>query len=389
MSKYNSESVYFLHDDSTINYQLDMLSKKLKKSQRIQYAMLTIIVVCIALLSITIVGIVYKLESITNYIGFNDHYLHGMSTSTDIALNQDTSSGISVRDTGEVGHLQKRFFWTLGVAVFRTAGLGFAILGVDSACKSYDKTGSSISGLLCVTGALTTAVEIGGRLKAALAALNVAKTGIAQLQIALSGIQTGFVKRDDENIKMLEDLNANLTHAFGTPYKLHGFMHKNNTKHGFMIPHDHPYDSWPVYEITNHHGHRMHHMITPISNGQYMNRLAYAYANSTTYKRDVYDNEYFSSGGLDFTACDNGGNPDQFNTGDFGYLEPTVQCEVSDQDSVSTLEYELYDTTRGTDMGSGSIAGVGPNGKTEINSDPQCPTNLPPSSCPAHGSTGQ
>lgn len=167
-------------------------------------------------------------------------------------------------------------------------------------------------------------------------------------------------------------------------------MHKNNTRHGHLIPEGHTV--WPVNTFTNHHGHRFHHMAIPgFAPGHTRHRLGFANtpSNSTSGvdKRNCdgcFEDEYFTEGGLDWTACD-GGDQEHLNAGDFNQMEPEIECYMTEDDLKNNagLEYQVYDSTKHETLGAGSIAAFTADGKTYLQNMEYCPAGLATGDCGA------
>lgn len=364
---YNCET----HEDVT-------LLRRLRKYERRQEILFGITWLCISLLCIGMLWCIYQLYGTTEYV--------------DSAIPMTTDLTTTYDGTKEIGSpLNKRFLfsWTLGLSIFRTVGFGMAVLGVEESCKTFHKAGGIASGALCVFGALSTAVTIGGRVaQTAQATANVA----TELQIANAGIQPAKFpglsppfKRDNKelNMSIINSVNERLTQGYGMEYRFKGIIHRNDTRNGHMVPDTHI--TWPVYELTNPKGQIFHHTSRRLNNNTHIHRLGHVNDNN---KRDVYDNEHFSSGGIDFTACDNKNDPHQFNTGDFANVELELQCGINNLDSVSDFEYQIYDKTNDGTIGSGSVAPFGPNGKTRIGTDRECPSGLDFTGCGSKNSGG-
>lgn len=173
-------------------------------------------------------------------------------------------------------------------------------------------------------------------------------------------------------------------------FALHGWMHKNHTRLGHLIPEG--YDKWPVNSFSNHRGHRFHHVALPgFTDGHTRHRIGLAKPtrNSTSGvdKRDCdghacFNEEYFTDGGLDFTACD-GGDTEHLNSGDFDQMEPEIECYMT-EDALKNnygLEYQIYDSSEHFTLGAGSIAAFTADGDTYLQNMDYCPKRLHAGDC--------
>ena len=163
----------------------------------------------------------------------------------------------------------------------------------------------------------------------------------------------------------------------------HGWMSKNNTRNGHLIPDGYP--AWPVNTFTNHRGHRFHHIAIPDSlSGQVFHRMGFANPDKN-FKRDCdgcFEDEYFSDGGLDWTACD-GGIGEHLNSGDFNQMEPELECYLSEQDTKdnSGIEFQIYTSSPHGTLGAGSIAAFNSDGDTYLPEMDYCPNGIPSGGC--------
>lgn len=364
------------HDYEHINYENEYIytneeKRQMRRQSKIHTYALLGIFAFLGLISFSLLYVVYEL-----------YFKSSSITAVEPMTTALTTTYNGTKDLGT--HLHKRFYWQLAVAVFKTVNLGFSILGLEQSCQGFNG-GTFATKSLCIFGAISTAITIGSIGGNALLD-QASKAGT----IAGQGAQAGFAaigSRDNSNytdvLSILDEFAGNMSTRLNMPYKYHGMLSKNNTLHGHMVPDGH--HSWPVYELTTHEGEIMHHTMIKVANGIGVHRLGYAPYNT---KRDVYNQEYFTAGAIDYTGCDDGSNSDQFNTGDSGYVNSQLQCAISNIDDVSDLEYQILDDTNSETVSSGSIAGVGTDGRSRINDDPTCPSGLTPSGCGESNSSG-
>ena len=120
-------------------------------------------------------------------------------------------------------------------------------------------------------------------------------------------------------------LLQNMTDATGMQYELDGYMSPNHS-HGALVLEGS--SQWPVFKFTNPDGTQFHHVVTCSPDGRVWHRFGHA-VNSTNTKRQesAFNEEAFTSGGLDFLACNaTDASSDRLNVGDFTYIQATVQC---------------------------------------------------------------
>lgn len=311
------------------------------------------------------------------------------STTTDLATTYGGTKDLTTFDKRFV------FSWALAIGIYRVASFGISLYGAVSACKQYHQSGGPGTGLLCVFGAAATAVTIGGRLyETAQFIGNTAQKiqiGHAGIQAANFPIKGSPVKRETyeeamgEYMKIIDEANEEAGRLFGMNHTFHGMIHKNSTKNGHMVPDGH--DNWPVFQLTNHYGHAMHHMAVPSKNGTFAHRIGHV---TPSKKRNVgvYDDEYFTSGGFDFTACSNRGNDkDHFNEGDAENVDTELQCAIPDPKNTYGFDYQILDNTKRETIGSGAFAPFGSNGETELGNREYCPSGLPTENCGSKNSS--
>ena len=313
------------------------------------------------------------------------------------AMNKDPSENVTTdlattyEGTKDVTTLHGRFVftWSLAIGLYRAASFGISLYGAVSACKQFHESGGPGTGLLCVFGAAATAVTIGGRLyETAQFVGNTAQKiqiGNAGIQAANFPIKGSPVKRESYEeamgnyLRIIDEANEEAGRLYGMNHTFHGMVHKNCTRNGHMVPEGH--ESWPVFQLVNHHGHTMHHMAVPSKNGTFTHRMGHTNPNR---KRNdgVYDDEYFSSGGFDFTAFTNRGiDKHHFNTGDAENVESELQCAIPDPKNTYGFDYQILDRTSRETIGSGAFAPFSSGGKTELGDREYCPSDLPTEDC--------
>ncbi|OAA72376.1 hypothetical protein ISF_01449 [Cordyceps fumosorosea ARSEF 2679] len=267
--------------------------------------------------------------------------------------------------------LSKRFpFWFLGAALW-TGNQVFAFYSLATSCKEF--TSSAGNAATCVWGAISTAATF----------IGVAKHGASTVKIihdrlAQNGISIGGWKRDDAVLEAEETLSR----LFNMPVALDGFM-----------PHHHPKLArlaltegtlWPVFHMYNHHNSSLHFTLTAHEADHSVMSLGFGHKSNEhpaagLARREKYNDEYFSNGGIDYTDCFNDQQDvDLLNKdGDYQQMDRDVQCYFPDLSNTWGAEIQIYDSKiRGT-IGSGSIAAFrGSDHASSISAMPGCPSGL-------------
>ncbi|RHZ65996.1 uncharacterized protein CDV56_109411 [Aspergillus thermomutatus] len=236
--------------------------------------------------------------------------------------------------------------WFLGAAFWVTNQV-FAFYGLATSCKSF--TDSARNAALCIWGAISTAATFIG------AAAHGAST-VKQIhnRLAQNGISIGNWKRDE----IVTEAEARMSELLQLPVSLDGF-----------VPHHHPKlarmklaegTMWPVFHFYNHHQTGMHFTLTAYEEDHAVMTLGFGHKsdNSSIAKRESYNDEYFSNGGIDFTDCFNDAQSTYLlNTAsDYQQMDRDIECYFPDLQNTWGAEIQIYDSNVRTTIGSGSIA---------------------------------
>ncbi|KAI9376537.1 hypothetical protein BJX61DRAFT_551619 [Aspergillus egyptiacus] len=264
--------------------------------------------------------------------------------------------------------------WILG-AILWTGNQVFALYGLATSCSEFK--GSAGNAALCIWGAMSTAATfIGAGYTSAKGLKAVAE------QINWLGTQTAW-KREDY-MAVLErdvvDLSNQLSDSLKLPVTHDGFMR-----------HDHPRllrlnltegALWPVFHTYNHHGTGMHMTVTGIHDTHMVMSFGFGHKSpngSDVHKREAYNDERFSNGGLDFTSCwDDETSHYTLNTGpDYQQMDRDMQCYYPDLSTTWGAEVQIYDSSKRVTIGAGSIAAYrGSDHASSISVMPGCPRKV-------------
>jgi hypothetical protein len=257
--------------------------------------------------------------------------------------------------------------WFLGAAFWTTNQI-FAFYGLATSCKSF--TESAGSAALCIWGAMSTAATFIG------AASHGASTvkGIHD-RLAQQGVSIGNWKRDGT----VAEAEAQMSQLFNLPMTLDGFIPHNHSRIARMNLADGT--MWPVFHLHNHQKTSMHFTMTAYEEDHAV--MAFGFGNkrndSTIGKRETYRDEYFTNGGIDFTDCFNAGQDTYLlNTNsDYQQMDRDLQCYFPDLSSTWGAEIQIYDSSIGGTIGSGSMAAFkGSNHASSISVMPGCPSGI-------------
>ncbi|EOA86596.1 hypothetical protein ACJQWK_08391 [Exserohilum turcicum] len=257
--------------------------------------------------------------------------------------------------------------WFLGAAFWATNQI-FSFYGLASSCKSFSDSAGNAA--LCIWGAISTAATF----------IGVARHGASTVKIihdrlAQNGISVGW-KRD----AVVLEAEAQLSELFKLPMTLDGF-----------IPHHHPKigrmklasgTMWPVFHMYNHHNTSLHFTMTAFEQDHAVMSFGFGHKSdpATIGKRETYQDEYFTNGGVDFTDCFNDAQDTYLlNTdADYQQMDRDIQCYFPDLSNTWGAEIQIYDSNiRGT-IGSGSIAAFrGSDHASSISVMPGCPASIP------------
>lgn len=103
---------------------------------------------------------------------------------------------------------------------------------------------------------------------------------------------------------------------------------------------------------------------------------------SSISKREEYNDEYFTDGGIDFTSCFDNQDPHYtLNTGsDYSQMDRDIQCYFPDLSNAWGAEVQIFDASKRVTIGSGSIAAFrGSDHASSIRVMPGCPVGVSPS----------
>ncbi|RYO89739.1 hypothetical protein DL764_008542 [Monosporascus ibericus] len=261
--------------------------------------------------------------------------------------------------------------WFLGAAFWVTNQV-FAFYGLASSCKSFTEGAGNAA--LCIWGAISTAATFIGT-----AAHGASTVKAIHDRLAQNGISIGNWKRDET----VTEAEAQMSELLQLPVTLDGF-----------IPHHHPKLAtmklaegtlWPVFHFHNHHKTSMHFTMTAYEEDHAVMSLGFGHKsdNSSIAKRESYNDEYFTNGGVDFTDCFNAGQDTYLlNTAsDYQRMDADIQCYFPDLANTWGAEIQIYDSNAKTTIGSGSIAAFrGSDHASSISVMPGCPAGVSASS---------
>ncbi|KAJ9486536.1 hypothetical protein VN97_g6811 [Penicillium thymicola] len=261
--------------------------------------------------------------------------------------------------------------WFLGAAFWATNQV-FAFYGLASSCKSF--TESAGNAALCIWGAISTAATFIGT-----AAHGASTVKQIHDRLAQNGISIGNWKRDDA----VSEAEAEMSKLLQLPVTLDGFAPHHHPKLGRMKLAEGTL--WPVFHFHNHQKTSMHFTLTAYEEDHAVMTLGFGHKsdNSSITKRESYNDEYFSDGGIDFTDCFNNQQSTYLlNTAsDYQQMDRDIECYFPDLANTWGAEIQLYDSNiRGT-IGSGSIAAYrGSDHASSISVMPGCPAGVSSSS---------
>lgn len=261
--------------------------------------------------------------------------------------------------------------WLLGAALW-TGNQIFSLYGLAHSCKSFSK--SNLSAASCVWSALSTAVTAIG-----IPVKGVQKVRAIHERLNQNGIRIGNWKRDDN---MIMEAETELSNLLNFPATLDGF-----------IPHHHPKlarlnltegSMWPVFHFYNHQQTGMHFTMTGFEEDHALMTLGFGHKTNETNisKRETYDDDYFTNGGIDFTHCYNyDENHYKLNEGsDYQQMDRDVECYTPDLSNAWGAQFQLYDSNIEGTIGSGSVAPYkGKDHASSISDMPGCPSSIQPS----------
>ena len=194
-------------------------------------------------------------------------------------------------------------------------------------------------------------------------------------RLAQKGISIGNWKSDDA----VTEAEAQISELLKLPVTLDGF-----------IPHDHPKlarmklaegTMWPVFHFYNHHNTGTHFTMTgyEIDHAVMTLGIGHKSDNITLGKRESYNDEYFSNGGIDFTDCFNNAQSTYLlnSKSDYQQMDADIQCYFPNLSTTWGAEIQIYDSNLMATVGSGSIAAYrGSDHASSINAMPGCPVGV-------------
>ncbi|KAB8069683.1 hypothetical protein BDV29DRAFT_198516 [Aspergillus leporis] len=242
--------------------------------------------------------------------------------------------------------------WFLGAAFWATNQV-FAFYGLATSCKSF--TDSAGNAAMCIWGAISTAATFIGTASHGATMVKTIHDKMAQ-----NGVSIGNWKRDE----IISEAEAQMSELFQLPVTLDGF--------GTM---------WPVFHFYNHLNTGMHFTMAAFEEDHAVMSLGFGHKsnNGTLGKRESYEDEYFTNGGIDFTDCFNDAQSTYLlNTGsDYQQMDRDIQCYFPDLQNTWGAEIQIYDSEKRATVGSGSIAAFrGSDHASSISVMPGCPSNV-------------
>ncbi|KAE8420494.1 hypothetical protein BDV36DRAFT_293149 [Aspergillus pseudocaelatus] len=224
--------------------------------------------------------------------------------------------------------------WILG-ALLWTGNQVFAFYSLATSCSEFSSSAGNAA--TCIWGEISTAASFIG-----------------------AGTQVAW-KRDvdlasfEADIAHFGDL---LSNVFQLPVIFDGYMR-----------HDHPRlkllslfegTSWHVFHMHNYKNTRVHltvtalhdtHMVMPMGFGAESNHSSIA-------KREAYNDEYFTNGGIDFTSCWENEVPHYtLSTGsDYQQMDRDIECYFPDLSNTWGADVQIYDSNKHITIGAGTIA---------------------------------
>jgi hypothetical protein len=142
---------------------------------------------------------------------------------------------------------------------------------------------------------------------------------------------------------------------------------------------------WPVFHFYNHHLTSVHFTMTVYEEDHAVMTLGFGHKsdNGTIGKRESYNDEYFTNGGVDFTDCFNNEQSTYLlNTAsDYQQMDKDIECYFPDLSNIWGAEIQIYDSNILGTIGSGSIAAYrGSDHASSISVMPGCPAGVSSSS---------
>ncbi|GAB1196917.1 hypothetical protein APSETT444_006197 [Aspergillus pseudonomiae] len=269
---------------------------------------------------------------------------------------------------------KRGILWTLG-AILWTGNQIFALYGLASSCSEFSNSAGNAA--LCIWGAMSTAATfIGAGYTSAKGLKAVAE------KINWYGTQPAW-KREDY-LAVLEadvaELSDHLSHALQVPVTHDGFMrHDHPRLRGLNLTEG---ALWPVFHFYNHQDTGMHMTVTGTHDTHMVMSFGFGHKSdngSDLHKREAYNDERFSNGGLDFTSCwEDEASHYTLNTGsDYQQMDRDMQCYYPDLSSTWGAEVQIYDDSKHVTVGSGSIAAFrGSDHASSISVMPGCPSGI-------------
>ncbi|KAF2123425.1 hypothetical protein P153DRAFT_361992 [Dothidotthia symphoricarpi CBS 119687] len=256
--------------------------------------------------------------------------------------------------------------WFLGAAFWVTNQV-FAFYGLATSCKSF--TESRLDAATCIWGAISTAATF----------IGVAQHGASTVKIIHDKLAQNSISIGWKRNEMIFEAESQLSELFKLPFTLDGF-----------IPHHHPRIArmklangtmWPVFHMYNHHNTSMHFTMTAYEEDHAVMSFGFGHKSdpNTIGKRETYQDEYFTNGGIDFTDCFNDSqNTYLLNTdADYQQMDRDVQCYYPDLANTWGAEIQIYDSNVEGTIGSGSIAAFrGSDHASSASVMPGCPAGL-------------
>ncbi|KAE8153288.1 hypothetical protein BDV25DRAFT_137043 [Aspergillus avenaceus] len=264
--------------------------------------------------------------------------------------------------------------WTLG-AILWTGNQIFALYGLATSCSEFSSSAGTAA--MCIWGALsTTATFIG--------AGYTSYNGMKAVAEKINWLGTQSAWKREDYLAVLEadvaELTGHISQALKVPVTHDGFMR-----------HDHPRlrnlnltegALWPVFHFYNHQNTGMHMTVTGMHDTHMAMSFGFGHKSdngSDIHKREAYNDERFSNGGIDFTSCwDSDFSHYTLNTGsDYQQMDRDMQCYYPDLASTWGAEVQIFDESKRVTIGSGSIAAFrGSDHASSISVMPGCPVGV-------------
>jgi hypothetical protein len=257
--------------------------------------------------------------------------------------------------------------WFLGAAFWTTNQI-FALYGLATSCKSF--TSSAGSAALCIWGAMSAAVTF----------IGAAKHGASTVKIIHERLAENNIRIGWKRNNVVLEAEAELSALFQMPLTLDGFLPHHHPKIGRMKLATGT--NWPVFHMYNHHNTSMHFTMTAFEQDHAVMSFGFGHKThpATLGKRETYEDDYFTNGGLDFTDCFNDAQDTYLlNTdSDYQQIDRDLQCYYPDLENTWGAEVQIYDRNARTTIGSGSIAAFrGSDHASSISAMPGCPAGIP------------